>query len=432
MAKGSVRKKGKKWYCRFYVENEIGNLVQKEYVGTENKRETEAMLRKAMEDYDAKQFIAKSDNITLAELLDLWVEEYLKPGDLSNGTVSTYTATVNRIKQAPIAQRKLKSITPDNLQSYVDELSFGTKKPDGTVIKGKSKSRMLSYSTVLREAFRFAVFPKRLISVDPMQYVVIHKEKNEYALFCDENFGAMTAPTISHEQYLSLVEYLSKKKPAAKLPIQIAYYTGLRLGEVAGLTWQDINLNEQYLTVRRSVHYSVTRSKLEVGPTKRNKIRVVDFGNALTDILIAAKKEQQRNCSKYKELYRLHYYKQVQEKNRVYYEICSLTAEEQPPTNYKGISFVCLHPDGSLETPQYISYICRTMRGKLPGMENFHFHMLRHTYTSNLLFGGASPKDVQELLGHSDVNITMNVYAHSSRDARRSSAKLLDKVAEYS
>ncbi len=149
MAKGSVRKKGKKWYYRFYVENEIGNLVQKEYAGTESKRETEAMLRKAMEDYDAKQFVAKSDNITLAELIDLWVEEYLKPSGLSNGTVSTYTTTVNRIKQAPIAQRKLKSITPDNLQSYVNELSFGTKESDGTDIKGISKSRMFNYLAVL-------------------------------------------------------------------------------------------------------------------------------------------------------------------------------------------------------------------------------------------------------------------------------------------
>ena len=48
MAKGSVRKKGKKWYYRFYVENESGKLVQREFVGTESKSETEAMLRKAM------------------------------------------------------------------------------------------------------------------------------------------------------------------------------------------------------------------------------------------------------------------------------------------------------------------------------------------------------------------------------------------------
>lgn len=51
-----------------------------------------------------------------------------------------------------------------------------------------------------------------------------------------------------------------------------------------------------------------------------------------------------------------------------------------------------------------------------------------HTYTSNLLSNGAAPKDVQELLGHSDVSTTMNIYAHATREAKRTSARLLDKV----
>ena len=107
MAKGSVRKKGKQWYYRFYVENESGNLVQKEYAGTESKSETEALLRKAMEDYEAKKFVAKSENVTVGDLLDMWVEEELKPGSLANGTVSLYQSTIERIKQHPIGERKL-------------------------------------------------------------------------------------------------------------------------------------------------------------------------------------------------------------------------------------------------------------------------------------------------------------------------------------
>ena len=65
MAKGSVRKKGKKWYYRFYVEDESGRQVQREFAGTESKSETEALLRKAMEDYEAKKFVAKSENATV-------------------------------------------------------------------------------------------------------------------------------------------------------------------------------------------------------------------------------------------------------------------------------------------------------------------------------------------------------------------------------
>ena len=94
MAKGSVRKKGKKWYYRFYVEDASGKMVQKEYVGTESKSETEKLLRKALEDYEDKKFVAKADNLTVGELLDMWAEEELKTGTLSNGTVENYLGAI--------------------------------------------------------------------------------------------------------------------------------------------------------------------------------------------------------------------------------------------------------------------------------------------------------------------------------------------------
>ena len=75
MAKGSVRKKGKKWYYRFYVEDASGNLVQKEFAGTESKSETEKLLRQAMEDLitveeevELAQRIRKGDRVALEKL----------------------------------------------------------------------------------------------------------------------------------------------------------------------------------------------------------------------------------------------------------------------------------------------------------------------------------------------------------------------------
>ena len=129
MAKGSVRKKGKKWYYRFYVEDASGKMVQKEYAGTESKSETEKLLRKGLEDYEDKKFVAKADNLTVGELLDMWAEEELKTGTLSNGTVR----------------------------------------------KGYSKDYIHSFSAVLQQSFRFAVFPKQLISFNPMQCIKLRK-----------------------------------------------------------------------------------------------------------------------------------------------------------------------------------------------------------------------------------------------------------------
>lgn len=428
MAKGSVRKKGKKWYYRFYVEDESGNRVQKEFPGTESKSETESLLRKAMDDYENKNFIAKSDNITLADMLDMWVEEELKPGSLSNGTVANYQGTVNRIKQHPIGKRKLRTITADHLQSFMDLLSFGGTNPDGTEARPMSIGTIRPYSAVLQGAFRFAVFPKRLISFNPMQYVVRRSKGEDYELFTDEATDEMAVPTITYTQYEQLVAFLQKKNNPAVLPIQIAFYTGLRIGEACALTWQDIDLEKQCLTVRRSMRYNGARHKTEIGATKRKKIRVVDFCDTLARLLREAKRQEMMNRIRYGELYSQNYYVEVKEKNRTYYEVYTLQRMADVPDNYNAISLVCLRPDGAYESPSTVGIMCRTAKKKIPGLGDFHFHTLRHTYTSNLLSHGAAPKDVQELLGHSDVSTTMNIYAHASREAKRSSARLLDLV----
>ena len=178
------------------------------------------------------------------------------------------------------------------------------------------------------------------------------------------------------------------------------------------------------------MRYNGARHKLEVGVTKRKKIRTVDFCNALAEILQQAKRDQARNSLKYGALYRLNYCTEVKEKNRTYYEVYTLPRTDTAPGTDKHLSFVCLRPDGAIETQSTVSLICRRAKKKVAGLENFHFHMLRHTFTSNLLSYGAAPKDVQELLGHADVSTTMNIYAHATREAKRSSARLLDKVVD--
>ena len=122
---------------------------------------------------------------------------------------------------------------------------------------------------------------------------------------------------LSFEPYQKLIAQLGKRSKDAILPVQIAYLTGLRLGEVAGLTWQDISFEEQRLTVHRSVRYNGATHKHGIGSTKRKKVRVVDFGNAPADILKKARKQQLKNRMQYGELYHRNFYKEVTEKNRV-------------------------------------------------------------------------------------------------------------------
>lgn len=133
-----------------------------------------------------------------------------------------------------------------------------------------------------------------------------------------------------------------------------------------------------------------------------------------------------KNEQEYGKLYLKNYYKVVQDKNRSYHEVYSHSIVENTTEQYTEIDFVCLRPDGTYEAPRTVNNMCISARKQIKGMDDFHFHTLRHTYTSRLLASGAAPKDVQELLGHSDINTTLNIYAHASNESKKKSAMLLD------
>ena len=200
-----------------------------------------------------------------------------------------YLGAIRCIKKHPVADRRLKTVTAEHLQTFL--VTFGGTYPDGKVKKGLSKDYIHSFSAVLQQSFRFAVFPKQLITFNPMQYIKLKRIAVEVDLFSEEDMGPSGTQPISHDDYEKLIAYLKKKNVSAVLPIQIAYYAGLRIGEVCGLTWPDINLEEQYLTVKRSVRYDSAKHKTIIGLAKRKKVRTVDFGNTLTAILKKARKE---------------------------------------------------------------------------------------------------------------------------------------------
>ena len=250
-----------------------------------------------MEDYEAKKFVARSENVTVGDLLDMWIEEEVKPGNLSNGTVMAYQGAVGRIKQFPIGSRKLKTVTSEHLQMFFDLLSFGGTNADGTKVKPISKGYMRQFSAVMQGAFRFAVFPKRLITFNPMQYIKIRQKQECYELFNEDSEDGLTVPTISYDQFKTLTDYLKKKDNPALLPIQIAYYTG-RIGEVCAPHMAG-HLTSRSRPSRCGAVCATTGqgTRRRSAPPSGAKIRTVDFCDTLATILKAARTEQHKTAS---------------------------------------------------------------------------------------------------------------------------------------
>lgn len=90
-----------------------------------------------MDEYENQAFVAKASNITLTDMLDMWIEEELAPSKRSNGTERSYLNTANRIKQHSIGKRKLKTITAEHLQKFFDSLSSAQPLSNGKESKSK-------------------------------------------------------------------------------------------------------------------------------------------------------------------------------------------------------------------------------------------------------------------------------------------------------
>ena len=96
MAKGSVREKRRNGITAFISKMKAAGRYRRSLRARRARAKRKPLLRKAMEDYEAKRFVGKAENITVGEMLDLWIEEDLKPSSLSNGTVMAYTAAVKK------------------------------------------------------------------------------------------------------------------------------------------------------------------------------------------------------------------------------------------------------------------------------------------------------------------------------------------------
>ena len=169
------------------------------------------------------------------------------------------------------------------------------------------------------------------------------------------------------------------------------------------------------------------RTSYRTNQTK--KVRIVDFGDTLAEILPNARKEQLKKPNAVRRTLPQKLL-QRSKKTKTEFTMSSIIWTEQRMFQkiIRG-NILCLLKTGwKFGTAKTLGIVCRKIAQKLDGFEGFHFHQLRHhpPHTSNLLATGAAPKDVQELLGHSDAsaNTTMNVYAHSTRKAKRESARL--------
>ncbi|MDO4171053.1 MAG: site-specific integrase [Lachnospiraceae bacterium] len=418
MAKVSVRKKGKKWYYRFSVRDSSGKLIDVERAGTVDKNKTKRLGKQALTEYQQDGIILNPRKFTVGQVLDKWFE-FRCQSYIGAGTKSDYKNAIRRIKSHPLGDTLMltASTNPELIQKYVDDQ---LDPPEDSNVRPLKHTSLKASFVVLNGAFKYAEHPLKLVKNNPMPHVNRRHPEETFDVF-SMDFEEEEIKIISIPDYKKLIDRFNGT--IHLLPIQISFYTGMREGEIAALTWNDIDMKNRKIKIFKSMFYNTEEKMWELGPTKGKRKRIINFGDSLYKILMEARKNQLRHHMEYGELWNTVLYKRKRIDGMIHtqLEIANSKDLAYHPDYYKDmipLDFVCKKEDGSLHTTQTIKYSNKAAK-KIPGMDYYHFHLLRHTHATILLSNGANEKAVQERLGHSKKEITTNTYYHATQSARK-------------
>lgn len=330
--------------------------IRKQFYG---KNKTEC--KKKYKEWSKKQASSSSDKITFAAQYKEWLFEDRK-NKLKPSTFERYYGIYeNYIKKSSLAPMKLTDITKNDMKKYFNKLS-----------KNLPQSTVKNVYRYMKPFFVYAA-NEELIVKD----VCIYEFSKSYEIQEEEQFILL-----DKTQQLKLVEGL--KGDSMELVILLALCCGLRLGEILALSYKDFNFKDNtikiYKSLKRISHINEdgtrTYEDKVMTPKTKGSNRTVPFPEFLTPLI------KKQNKLKYR-----------------LYEDKFLFAKDT------GFNIDTKTPNRHLKSI--------LKKNELP---NIRFHDLRGIFISNCIEAGIEPKTVQQVVGHTSINTTMNIYAKLSKD----------------
>ncbi|MSS43658.1 site-specific integrase [Anaerosalibacter bizertensis] len=377
---GGVRKRGKRWYYYFDVGTIGGKRKKIERVGGDTKAEALKALRKAITKYEYGY--VEPENMTVEKYFVDWLENFIKANRKIN-TYNRYKSIINNSITPNIGGIKLSNLKP----IHIENLLLEEKK------KGLSGSTLQNIYVVMNSALNRAV-KLQILYNNPCQHVERPKR---------EKFVASTLTIDEFHQILNSLNEDKYNDYIFSFILKIVLETGLRRGELAGLEWENIDLDNNILTIKNNLVYSHGKVYLDTPKTEEGE-RTLYFSDTIKQLFKKHKEIQDKN----KEKYGQYYIKNI--------------------FNNRECDFIITWENGKYLHPSYYTKRFNRILKKLDLNEKVRFHDLRHTNASFLLSLGVDFKTIQERLGHSDINTTLNIYSHVSMEMQKEAVNKLNKT----
>ena len=422
MANVNCTKRGNYWQYRFDVAKVDGKRKQISKSGFKTKKEAMAAGIKALSEYNNSGSVFEPNNISVADYLEFWLDSYCKM-NLKYSTQQGYINIINTHLKPRFGMYKLRSLSAAVIQEYANDLK----------LNGYAKATLTGIISVLSCALNYAVEPLHYITFNPCTYIKYPKYSKDTKK--DKRF------VITPDDFKRILNRFPEGSNFY-LPLMIGYYTGLRISETFALTWDDIDFENKTIfvnkiTVKRN-HGIEPRRTLKVNGAKQEhadwyfgtpktltSTRTVHIGDALCSALKKAKLNQKKYEMQYGEFYTKIYTQTVtDEKGEQIPKLVEVS--KSIPVALPVINMVCVREDGHLLTTDSFKYCSRVIRHEL--QIAFNYHSLRHTHATLLIENGANVKDVQERLGHTDIQTTLNTYVHNTLNNQIASVDIFERL----
>lgn len=315
--------------------------------------------------------LIKSKKIFYKDWIYSWLiekKDYIKESTYANYSNNIFNHIIPNLGDYTLSELNHKII-----QDFLLELSKNGKKNGSG---GLSEKTIKDITIIIKGSIKKGINEDKIKHIElTFNYPKENKDKSIYIL-------------TKHEQN-KLTDYVLNNLTSRNIGILLSLYSGIRIGELCALQWKDIDFKNNKLIISKTVQRIYIKDKdkniskvIITSPKTKNANREIPINKDFIEIL-----------------------KKIKSDNEYY--ILSNGEKYIEPRTYR----------------KYFNKILKENK-----IKHFNFHSLRHTFATNCITLGCDYKTVSELLGHANVNITLNLYVHPRYSQKKKCIDLVSKI----
>ena len=354
------KRKDGRWEARVIIHRDFSkkaiykSIYGKTYLEAKHKKET------ILKNLSLSQSSNSGENILFESVIVLWlshVKMKVKPK-----TYEKYYFLIKKHILPALGNMKLKEFDTQTINKFIYEKSKNGRLDNNG---GLSANYIRTITFVITSVIQY-INTEKIYPISLGKISLPQKPQSEVQV-------------LSRYEQFKLEEYIQHHKTDRTLGILFSLYTGIRLGELCALTWDDIDFENKVISINKSVERlyekNAKKTLLQIVKTKTpNSNRKIPLSTKLYDLLLDyIGKPEDHIISGFKHAF----------------------------IDPRSIQYA------------FEKIICNC------NIKKIKFHSLRHTFATRCIEAGMDVKTLSELLGHSSVNITLNTYIHSSMDHKR-------------